>query len=891
MKPIRFHLCICVMVACFGAAALQAQQRTITFSGVKQGTGAPVTLDSIRIMNLTRGRDTLLIGRNTFDIDWLSGVSAFEVDAEGFTLRGSGRTAGAEEAVFITVPRRATVRLAVHSILGVELAALSSSLEAGTHAFLFDARGIARGAYVLSASMDNITRVLAIPVLHSSSGGAARIAYAGPTATAAAPPGNASMDTYTFIGYAKASYPDTLAVVVPEPGRVYEFTFSSLPKNGMLTGPPVEVANARIPSQGGLVAVTAPGTPVTGSYIDVSPGSYSSSRDFTISYSDVLAHGFDSSVVLLSPLITISNGGGYADSAMLLKIPIRLPSGHFAMAFFYNRDTRALEGMPIVGLTKDSILVASRHFSEDEAGFRKEGAHTTAPKWVHVLVLGIRSGELMAKFSTGFTPGVDDWEFINWGSYLSPGGHCAGQAVSAIWYYVNKKTRDGAPGLHDLLDEVHADSMWMDNTQGYRFASVVQNELLWEQRDFWSRYRFNRWGTTELPHGTLQYLAFAFSIRNTGIPQYLAIYRDGAAGHAMIVYETDNGNIRIADPNYPGQTRGTRLETDQFLPYYSGDNAGNLGMAYNQFDYSALSAIVPSSGVAERWRQTEAGTIGDIPPNVFPPTELFLLKNSRPEPLPEKIETTEKELQLFATCPTCADRLPNDRTPLLLTDEHGRFVTWSDPDGILRIPVASGMKKFGVTVFGYAGTGKRDLGYIDFRWLEVTGIGYQGTYRVQCGPINARIRTEDASSGKLVISHSDEVHLNTSLGQFASGSLRNGVYYADTTIDGGFFWFRNTIRITFNDSLTVIQDFTITLVYEQTGDWTDTKTIRGGNIRINPGGSNQNYDTFLIDGPDVCPHITQYTYVDRRLDKDRARILESFTCQPTTKIVIEMRKK
>jgi hypothetical protein len=35
--------------------------------------------------------------------------------------------------------------------------------------------------------------------------------------------------------------------------------------------------------------------------------------------------------------------GGYADSAMLIRIPIRLPADNFAMAFFYDRDTQALE--------------------------------------------------------------------------------------------------------------------------------------------------------------------------------------------------------------------------------------------------------------------------------------------------------------------------------------------------------------------------------------------------------------------------------------------------------------------------------------------------------------------------------------------------------------------
>jgi hypothetical protein len=42
--------------------------------------------------------------------------------------------------------------------------------------------------------------------------------------------------------------------------------------------------------------------------------------------------------------------------------------------------------------------------------------------------------------STGFTPGVDDWEFTNFGSYISP-GVIARSSISAMWYYYEKKLK------------------------------------------------------------------------------------------------------------------------------------------------------------------------------------------------------------------------------------------------------------------------------------------------------------------------------------------------------------------------------------------------------------------------------------------------------------------
>jgi len=43
---------------------------------------------------------------------------------------------------------------------------------------------------------------------------------------------------------------------------------------------------------------------------------------------------------------------------------------------------------------------------------------------------------------TKFQPGEDDWRFTNYGSYIAQAGHCEGQSLTALWYYVTKP--DGA---------------------------------------------------------------------------------------------------------------------------------------------------------------------------------------------------------------------------------------------------------------------------------------------------------------------------------------------------------------------------------------------------------------------------------------------------------------
>ena len=60
---------------------------------------------------------------------------------------------------------------------------------------------------------------------------------------------------------------------------------------------------------------------------------------------------------------------------------------------------------------------------------------------------------LPATVDSGFRPGVDDWQFTNYGSYVAPTGHCEGQSVSAIWYYVNQRLGGGASPLYGLYDD------------------------------------------------------------------------------------------------------------------------------------------------------------------------------------------------------------------------------------------------------------------------------------------------------------------------------------------------------------------------------------------------------------------------------------------------------
>jgi hypothetical protein len=141
-----------------------------------------------------------------------------------------------------------------------------------------------------------------------------------------------------------------------------------------------------------------------------------------------------------------------------VRVNVSVPKDHFAMGFIFDRDTGRFEGMPLKELADDHITVLSRHFCE-------------------FLILEIPIAELPEEVDSGFRPGIDDWEFTNRGSYVKPKGHCAGQTISAMYYYVKQRQNGNAPPLYGLWDNPGNDwatpTIETDNQRGSRGQAVI----------------------------------------------------------------------------------------------------------------------------------------------------------------------------------------------------------------------------------------------------------------------------------------------------------------------------------------------------------------------------------------------------------------------------------
>jgi hypothetical protein len=316
----------------------------------------------------------------------------------------------------------------------------------------------------------------------------------------------------------------------------------------------------------------------------------------------------------VTPLYTIDTGTTEPELPVTVTLAIdpsvSVPAGSVAMAFYFDAETGQLTPLAPVGWDATGITAVATHFSQ-------------------ILGAVIDLARIPATVDSGFRPGKDDWQFPNYGSYLAADGHCNGQSVSAIWYYNAQRRGAGAPALYGLTDNNGApdktQTLWQDDSNGYRLASVVQDDKL---ADPFS-YQFLRTLGRESSDPALTAQAFRLAIALSGSPQLISI-ADATydSAHAMIAYRVTQDRIFVADPNYPARLRTIRIDpaTGALGPYSSGASAGSIAQAgavsYIRFAYVPAVAKITHAAMAAYWGELEAGTIGD---GRFPGYMLYVL--------------------------------------------------------------------------------------------------------------------------------------------------------------------------------------------------------------------------------------------------------------------------
>jgi len=334
--------------------------------------------------------------------------------------------------------------------------------------------------------------------------------------------------------------------------------------------------------------------PIDGMAISIPPASYQEATTFTVSHSPIISHSGNENFNPVTPLISIENGGEYADEIITVKIPVTIEDGYHYMAFYYDKTTGALEGIPEVDHDSTSLTIATRHFSEI---------------LVNRLMYRIFFGN--ETVDSGFQVKQDNWPFENPVTHLSP-GICSGMSIASLYYYNEIKKQKAYPPLFGFYDNGTSD-FDIDDDQAIKLCSTIQ---------WWDDNNGIRPSSTDDDLWT--YFTFIHAILLSGEPQYVSIYPSGndPIGHAMVVYKKSGNDLYVSDPNLP-EDQNVKIEfewssdplttdpkqlTGSFKAFESQWNKGSDKVDFTEISYSGTSAFIDSS-FGDLWNQLDNGTV------------------------------------------------------------------------------------------------------------------------------------------------------------------------------------------------------------------------------------------------------------------------------------------
>lgn len=358
--------------------------------------------------------------------------------------------------------------------------------------------------------------------------------------------------------------------------------------------------------------------------------------------SGVEGAGYGGAVAPLTPLYTIEAGETDLANPVTVALDVApAPAGTTPMAFYYDRETGVLSPLSPLNFADGQLTALATHFSD-------------------VLAMAVDWSKIPAVADSGFRPGVDDWQFNNYGSYVAPGGQCEGQTLSEIWYYNQRRAGSGGSALHGLYDnngaEVKTPTLWEDDSQGYRLVGSIHDDPTVNVPLYLAR-RNSQWAAAD---NRLTYDAFRAAIALSGEPQMIRISTDGVdGGHTMVVYRVGKGRLWIADPNYHAAPRQILFDakTGTMGPYRSGASATSIaadgGTSYTHFAYVPVTAARTEAAIAARWAEFEANAAGDA---TFPSYSLLALTDrvdaagkKKWEPLTDGYTTDQATLTIQVT--------------------------------------------------------------------------------------------------------------------------------------------------------------------------------------------------------------------------------------------------
>lgn len=424
---------------------------------------------------------------------------------------------------------------------------------------------------------------------------------------------------------------------------------------------------------GGTITFTQAGDALSGLSIVVPSGAYPSGTTWSVTADPSIAVSLPAGFSLAGPPLVIGNGLGYADSVMTLTVPLPIDATIAAAPFYYDPASGLLEPIALVDRTANTATLGTHHFSAELLAL--PGANGVSALRVgghgafgNVVIVWVQTplAQLVGTYSSNFQPGVDDWEFENWGDFISPGGDCEGMSITAMYYwYTFRRGPHPNSGLYHRYD-VSVMNM-IDNDQGIRFAGSVQGDYQAVLHlGFDQERRLNEAAATR--GANLQLLTsswIALTIKLTRQPVLLGIW-SASGGHAVVGYAvtvTPGGltTVSISDPNQPGKTGVTMNFVNGLLtPTSLRLNAGTVASEYNKATAVGVSGEVPILAIALRWVQfTQKQAGADRYPTGFSLEYQNQASRLWHTVTGQKVELYGDTLAMRTHCPSCVTAVDN----------------------------------------------------------------------------------------------------------------------------------------------------------------------------------------------------------------------------------------
>lgn len=382
-----------------------------------------------------------------------------------------------------------------------------------------------------------------------------------------------------------------------------------------------------IETSGGTIYVESPGDPINGMVIDVPQDAYNETVEFTVSYSSIVEYKGNTYLNPVTPLITIDNNEKVANEIITVKIPLKMEKDYHYMAFYYNRATGEVEGIPDIAHDETSITIATTHFSD-----------------IFVNRAKVKS-LLKDDFDTGYQVGKDNWQFKNMKTTLSPRAMCLGMSISSLYYYIERKKKLSEPQLSGRYDVGLSGAG--DDSMSIKLAATVQKSFMDKRAK-----DYNKWFNKDRKKNDVwTFFMFAHGLGMVGKPQFLSLWDNKGGGHAMVVYKRSGNYLYVADPNFPKDTN-IIIELE-----YDGEGSGNFKpyQAYTDYMYFGTTAIVDWDRLKDLWQEMDNKTVGQH----FPTYKLTMIETDASGKETERsladdyimtVETGSKEVKLKIEC-------------------------------------------------------------------------------------------------------------------------------------------------------------------------------------------------------------------------------------------------